>query len=169
MTKPATAVNALLEVDVQNALTDSLAQESEEPPSPAQLVSWANAAYAHVATAPSEMTIRLVDTAEITALNHDYRQKDKATNVLSFPVELDPILRSELDINLLGDVIICHAVIVSEAQQQAKSIHHHYAHMVTHGVLHLCGYDHQDDIMANEMESLETVILAQQGIANPYQ
>jgi probable rRNA maturation factor len=152
-------------VDVQIALSESELDESEEPPGAPELTAWANAAYAAVSDLSTEVTIRVVDCDEIIALNRDYRHKDKATNVLSFPFEIDP----DIDIALLGDIVICHSVIATEAAQQGKSVRNHYAHMVTHGVLHLCGYDHQENHAANEMEALETKILATQGIANPYQ
>jgi len=158
---------SLLDVDVQHALSKQEFNEAEEPPSDQQLIEWANRAYAQVNDQHSEMTIRLVDQEEITALNRDYRQKDKPTNVLSFPVE-NEFEELDLDFNLLGDVIICHQVIVTQAQQQNKHVQDHYAHMVTHGVLHLCGYDHQDDPTAEQMEALEIQILAQSSIANPY-
>lgn len=151
-------------VDVQFALADSVTNEVEEPPSAKLLQVWANKAYAAVSTEPNEVTLRLVDRHEITALNREFRHNDKATNVLSFAFETD----AEIDITLLGDVVICHSVLVDEAKQQSKSLAAHYAHMVTHGVLHLCGYDHQDDVNAEQMESLEISILADQGLANPY-
>jgi len=168
---------ASLDVDVQVALT----QVSDAPPmSDQQLDMWANLAYSKVSDssnrADSQITIRLVDEQEITQLNHSYRGKNKATNVLSFPVENDFPELANLEgeagdlaeFNLLGDVVICHSVIAHEAEAQSKAILDHYAHMVVHGVLHLCGYDHQDDTSANEMESLEIAILAQHEIANPY-
>jgi probable rRNA maturation factor len=151
-------------VDVQIALSDTELDEGEEPPGVPQLTAWANAAYESISDVSSEVTIRLVDSDEIITLNRDYRHKDKATNVLSFPFEVAP----GIDIALLGDIVICHSVIAKEAAQQGKSVNNHYAHMVTHGVLHLCGYDHQDDPAAEKMETLETNILAAQGIANPY-
>jgi len=169
---------ASLEVDVQVALTgegDAVARMGDQ-----QLDMWANSAYDKVSDllgrGDSQVTIRLVDKSEITQLNRDYRGKDKATNVLSFPVENDFSELIELDngvgdladFNLLGDVIICHSVIVDEANAQSKPVLNHYAHMVVHGILHLCGFDHQDDVSADEMESLEVEILAQHEIANPY-
>lgn len=161
----------LLKVDVQFATeqisadksdtqTDELG-EAEEPPSARKLSEWANHAYAHLHQTPSEITIRLVDEAEIISLNSAYRGKPKATNVLSFPVDLDGIA-------LLGDVVVCHPVMLQEAFAQNKTVNHHYAHIVTHGVLHLCGYDHENDADAEQMEALEINILAAQGIPNPY-
>lgn len=156
---------ANLVVDVQMALTDSEINESEEPPSAESLTTWAGNAYRAVSETATELTVRVVDNEEIVALNQAYRDKQSPTNVLSFPFQASP----EVDIALLGDVVICHPVLVAEARQQAKSLTAHYAHMVTHGVLHLCGYGHQDDASAQQMESLEISILAAQGIANPYQ
>ena len=138
----------------------------------AQLSEWANLAYSQVSDKPNEVTIRLVDEGEITQLNRDYRGKDKPTNVLSFPVESDfdfiDQLEGDAGFNLLGDVIICHSVIVKEAKEQSKKVLDHYAHMVVHGILHLCGYDHQDEQEAEKMETLEVRILAVKQIANPY-
>lgn len=153
-----------LVVDVQLALADSDINDAEEPPSAELLSEWANRAYAAIKQQPNEVTLRLVGEQEMVALNRDYRSKPAPTNVLSFPFEAP----AGVDVALLGDVVICHSVIVAEALEQAKSVHAHYAHMVTHGLLHLCGYDHQDDVSADQMESLEISILADQGFANPY-
>ena len=174
----------VLHVDVQQALNEQEFAETEEPPSRSLIAEWANAAYSSLdggsAEKISEVTIRLVEVDEMTQLNRDYRQQDKPTNVLSFPCEPFPFAvegdsalsvdngEPELDFSLLGDIVICHPVIVSEARAQQKTVSDHYAHMVTHGLLHLCGYDHQDEKTAQQMESLETEILAQAGITNPY-
>lgn len=155
----------LLTVDVQNAVEDA---DVEEPPSGALITAWARLAYQYVAIKASEVTVRLVDAAEMTHLSRQYRGKDSPTNVLSFPFEIDSEISSQLDLNLLGDIVICHSVIVNEARLQNKAIQNHYAHMVTHGILHLCGYDHQDDQSAQKMELCESQILALSGIANPY-
>jgi len=162
-----------LVVDVQNALSRrDNAEHDAELISDEQLSEWANLAYSQVSDGPNEVTIRLVDEDEITQLNRDYRGKDKPTNVLSFPVESDfefiDQLEGDADFNLLGDVIICHSVIVNEAKEQSKKVSDHYAHMVVHGILHLCGYDHQDEQEAEQMEALEVKILAVKQIANPY-
>lgn len=166
---------ASLDVDVQHALSSDL----DEPVISDQMLDmWANLAYQKVSQlsdrANSQVTIRLVDEDEIRQLNNDYRGKNKPTNVLSFPVENDfPEIQqlgadADEEFNLLGDVIICHSVIVKEANAQVKSVADHYAHMTVHGILHLCGYDHQDDLEAQAMEQLEVEILAQHEIANPY-
>src|SRR5690349_6363458 len=88
-----------------------------------------------------ELTIRIVDDAESQTLNHDYRGKDYPTNVLSFPADLP----EEIDIPLLGDLVICAPVIAREANEQGKTLDAHWAHMVIHGTLHLLGYDHLTD------------------------
>ncbi|HCR4095248.1 TPA: rRNA maturation RNase YbeY [Providencia rettgeri] len=114
--------------------------------------------------AQSEVTIRIVDEAESHHLNLTYRGKDKPTNVLSFPFEVPP----EIELPLLGDLIICRQVVEQEAIEQQKSAEEHWAHMVIHGCLHLLGYDHIEDDEAEEMESLETEILAELGYDDPY-
>ncbi|MGV7963508.1 rRNA maturation RNase YbeY [Photorhabdus tasmaniensis] len=112
----------------------------------------------------SEVTIRIVDEAESHDLNLTYRGKDKPTNVLSFPFEAPP----EVDLPLLGDLIICRQVVEKEAEEQQKTVEEHWAHMVVHGCLHLLGYDHIEDDEAEEMESLETEIMQKLGYADPY-
>lgn len=116
-------------------------------------------------TADSELTIRLVDEPEGRELNRTWRQKDYATNVLSFPAEVPDGL---LDIPLLGDLVICVPVLEREAAEQGKTLQAHWAHLVIHGCLHLLGYDHIDDDEAEEMESIERQLLAELGHADPY-
>ena len=112
----------------------------------------------------TELSIRIVDAREGRALNRDYRGKDYATNVLSFPAELPP----GVALPLIGDLAICAPVVAREAAEQGKAPRDHWAHMTVHGVLHLLGYDHQEDAEAEAMEALETRILAGLGIADPY-
>ena len=112
----------------------------------------------------AELTIRIVDVTESQQLNHTYRGKDKPTNVLSFPFEAPP----EIDIPLLGDLIICASVVEHEAIEQNKSLQAHWAHMVVHGCLHLLGYNHINDTEAEEMESKETQLIESLGFNNPY-
>ncbi|MFI3246861.1 MAG: rRNA maturation RNase YbeY [Ferrimonas sp.] len=132
-------------------------------PTEAQLQQWCELALAGLDEA--ELTIRITDAAESQQLNCDYRGKDKPTNVLSFPFEAPP----GIELPLLGDLVICAEVVEKEAQEQHKPLLDHWAHMVIHGCLHLIGYDHIDDADADEMETLETQLLAQLAIADPYQ
>lgn len=113
---------------------------------------------------PTELTVRVVDKQEITELNRTYREKNCATNVLSFPFEH----MVELDIPLLGDIVICAEVVYVEAMKQGKYLENHWAHMVVHGCLHLCGYDHQLSDQAMKMETIETSVLNNLGYDNPY-
>lgn len=112
-----------------------------------------------------ELTVRIVKPDEARQLNHEFRGKDYATNVLSFPFN-SPV---ELPVTLLGDLIICQAVVESEAKEQQKSAIAHWTHMVIHGTLHLLGYDHIEDNEAEEMEQIERNILAVLGLPDPYQ
>lgn len=108
----------------------------------------------------TEVTIRIVDEAEGRALNNQYRGKDYATNVLTFPLTEEP--------HLIGDIVICAPIVAKEAAEQSIILEAHFAHLTVHGVLHLHGYNHEIDAQANLMESLETQILANLGYANPY-
>ncbi len=116
-----------------------------------------------------ELTIRIVDKDEIQVLNKTYRYKNTPTNVLSFPYDgFEFDVPEEVQLPLLGDLVICHDIVVAEAQQQTKTILEHWAHMVVHGVLHLKGYDHLEDSDAEQMETLEIRILQQLQFPNPY-
>ena len=117
---------------------------------------------------PVNVGIRIVDEMESAQLNRDYRGKDYATNVLSFGSGLPEVVLRELEEIPLGDLAICAPVVEREATQQGKILDTHWAHMVVHGVLHLNGFDHENDDEAEQMEALETRILATLGIADPY-
>lgn len=134
-------------------------------PSPASFRAWVVAALTGAGRrAAAELSIRLVDAEEGRTLNRDYRGRDYATNVLSFPVELPPGVRSPL----IGDIVLCAPVVAREAAGQGKPLRHHYAHLTVHGVLHLLGHDHQDEAQAACMEALEVRVLARLGIPDPY-
>lgn len=112
-----------------------------------------------------ELCIRVVDSHESQALNLQYRGKDKPTNVLSFPFEVP----EGIELDLLGDLVICAKVVAHEAAEQQKPLLNHWAHLVIHGTLHLLGYDHIKDEDAEEMEALERQLLADLSIPDPYQ
>ena len=126
---------------------------------------WLTQVFAHEGITEKEVTVRFVDTNESQMLNNTYRNKDKPTNVLSFPFEAPP----GIDVPLLGDLVVCQVIIEKEAQQQNKQLHSHYAHMIVHGCLHLLGYDHIEDDEAEHMESIEIALLANLNIDDPYQ
>jgi len=147
----------MLELDLQ------LATDGQHPDA-ALLRRWCELALRQ-RTADSELTIRLVDEPEGRELNRTWRHKDYATNVLSFPADVP---EEFLDIPLLGDLVICAPVVAREADEQGKALNAHYAHLTVHGVLHLLGWDHEDDKEAEAMEQLEREILAELGIDDPY-
>jgi probable rRNA maturation factor len=114
----------------------------------------------------AEITIRICNKSEMIQLNSDYRNKNKPTNVLSFPFDMPHY--PEEDIPLLGDIVICAEVVADEAKEQGKTLEAHWAHLVVHGVLHLLGYDHVEEKAAEKMEGEEISILASLGYDNPY-
>ena len=130
-------------------------------PSRPQFRAWARAALNADGMRGGQITLRLVEADEGQTLNRDYRGKDYATNVLSFPYEIEPVV--------IGDLAICHPVVAREAAEQGKTLEAHYAHLVVHGVLHLQGYDHETgEADAARMEDKEREILASLGFADPY-
>ncbi|WP_230460507.1 rRNA maturation RNase YbeY [Sansalvadorimonas verongulae] len=141
-----------------------VAGESGNLPSEEQLVAWATAAVRDERD-EAEISVRIVDVEEGRELNAQWRQKDYATNVLSFPSDL-PV---ELGLPLLGDLVICAPVVEREADEQQKTLTSHWAHMVIHGTLHLLGYDHIEDDEAETMEALETSIMLSLGFNDPYE
>jgi probable rRNA maturation factor len=120
-----------------------------------------------------EISVRLTDDAEVQALNHQYRQKDKPTNVLSFPM-VQPDLIDTVSQNsddgelLLGDIVMAHGVCEAEAREKGVSVAEHATHLLVHGTLHLLGYDHMGDEEAEAMEDIERQALATLGISDPY-
>jgi probable rRNA maturation factor len=134
-------------------------------PAPASFRRWVEAALKGARRRKAtEVAIRIVDADEGRALNLQYRGRDYATNVLSFPADLPP----GLNLPLIGDLVICAPVVVREAAEQGKKPADHWAHLTIHGTLHLLGYDHIDEAEAEAMEGLETRVLAGLGIADPY-
>jgi len=126
---------------------------------------WVRAALAGRRTGRIEVGIALFREAEARRLNRDYRGKDYATNVLSFPYANVRGERSAM----LGDLAICPAVVAREAREQGKPARDHFAHLTVHGTLHLVGYDHENGRDAEHMEAIERRVLAGLGIPNPYE
>lgn len=148
----------MIDLDLQ------IAVEAPDLPTEADIRRWVEAALGD-AMGEAQLTVRVVDEDEIRELNATYRGKDYATNVLSFPFEAPP----GVELPLLGDIIVCAAVVAREAAEQDKPLEAHWAHMVIHGTLHLLGYDHIKEAEAEEMEGLEIRLLADLGYANPYE
>lgn len=147
----------MIDLDLQIACDES------GLPTQAQFIDWLTAALKDVKP-NAEVTIRLVEPEESQALNSEYRGKDKPTNVLSFEFDAPPMV----ELNLLGDLVICKSIIEQEAIEQEKALNDHWAHMVIHGSLHLLGMDHIEPDQALEMESLEKKVLATLAIDDPY-
>jgi len=162
------SISSILTVDV--TISEDLGMADDDVPEPSELQTWATASY--LKKSPAVTSILVASIKEIQQLNKQYRDKDKATNVLSFPMDvtMESLIGAsdEFEFNLLGDIALCATVIKQEAALQNKSEHAHWAHMVVHGMLHLQGYDHVKDDDAVTMEKLETSILNQLGYDNPY-
>lgn len=126
----------------------------------ARLRRWVLSALRAVQCPEASMTLRLVDTPEGRELNAGFRGKDYATNILTFAYDTNPVQ---------ADLVLCVPVLDREAAEQGKPWLHHAAHLIVHGTLHACGYDHETDAEAEAMEALETRILARMGIADPYE
>ncbi|NBQ85683.1 MAG: rRNA maturation RNase YbeY [Methylophilaceae bacterium] len=137
-------------MNIQNA------SEMAGIPSPAQFKKWARKAL----RVNSEITLRIVDEEEGRMLNLEYRGKDYATNVLTFPLMEEPFI--------MADIVICAPVVAKEAQAQHKTLEAHFAHLMVHGILHAHGYDHEVPEQAELMESVETQTLTNLGYADPY-
>ena len=146
-----------VEVDVQYAAT------SEGLPGAEEIRAWTRAAIAG-RRVDAEVSVRVVDEAEITRLNRTFRGRDQPSNVLAFPFDKMPAV----EIPLLGDVVICAPVVSREASEQGKAECAHWAHLVVHGTLHLLGYDHEEPADAEIMEQTEKDILRSLGYGDPY-
>ena len=114
----------------------------------------------HALESPAEITVRIVDAQEGQALNRDYRQKDGATNVLTFDYTMEPVVTA--------DLVLCAPVVAQEAKEQGKTLEAHYAHLIVHGTLHAQGWDHDLEEDAQVMEMRETDLMARLGFDNPY-
>jgi probable rRNA maturation factor len=132
------------------------ARHDKSLPSRNQLKGWIRA----VGNGAAELTLRFVGRKEGRALNAAWRGRDYATNVLSFPYETEPVL--------MGDLVLCWPVVKQEAADQGKSVEAHAAHLVVHGLLHLCGHDHENEAQAEEMERIEQDVMAKLGYPDPY-
>ena len=143
------------------------ATRTAEIPGDDQFQKWIEAVPA-VSELRYALDIRIVDDEEAQRFNREYRGRDYATNVLSFPAELPEGLPEEIRQTQLGDLLICAPVVVREAQEQNRPAADHWAHLTIHGLLHLLGYDHEQPGDAAVMESLETEILAGLGVPDPY-
>lgn len=151
-----------VQVDVQNACDD------ETVPEIPIVEAWISRAVAAAGiVVDNEVSVRIVVADEIQALNSEYRGKDKPTNVLSFPAGDVTGLPDDVP-RPLGDIVICASVVRDEAREQGKVVADHWAHMLVHGSLHLLGFDHETESEAAEMEALESRILSDQGVADPY-
>ena len=142
-------------------LSVQYACNKEGLPLRAQIRAWVRAALDVDGARGGQITVRLVDGEEGLQLNRDYRGKDYATNVLSFPYDVEPVV--------CGDLVLCAPVVAREAAEQGKTLTAHYAHLIVHGLLHLQGYDHEAGArQAQQMEDHERTILAALGFADPY-
>lgn len=150
----------ILELDVQYATNEI---SKDQLPKELEIEQWVRIALEEKMDA-AQLSVRIVDSDEIRTLNKTYRHRNSLTNVLSFSFEMP----DKLVPPLIGDVVLCAAEIAREAQQQGKSIKSHWAHLVTHGVLHLIGFKHDDDKNAGIMETQEKIILARLGFSDPY-
>lgn len=153
-----------LAVDVQ------IACNATDVPPAGEIELWATRAIAGAGktlATQTEISVRVVETGEMQSLNCEYRKKDRATNVLSFPAAAMDGLPADVAA-VLGDIVLCAAVVNEEAAEQGKSKDEHWAHLVVHGTLHLLGYDHETKSEAAEMESLEVRILTKYGLGDPY-
>ncbi len=143
-------------------------REVDALPTDEDILSWLKATLTYEHHGDAELTVRFVSEKESAELNEKYRHKSGSTNVLSFPFEMPAEIEDDVELNLLGDLIICADVVMQQAKQQKKDELAHWAHMIVHGALHLLGYDHLTDKDASVMETKEKQILSQLGYPDPY-
>lgn len=143
-------------IDIDNA-------SGEEAPEPPSIRHWICAALGEQKP-EAEISVRIVSASESGELNLRYRGKEGPTNVLSFPADIPDFVESPL----LGDIVICAAIVRKEANEQHKTLEAHWAHMLVHGTLHLLGHDHIEEAEAEAMEALETTILGKINFPPPY-
>ena len=152
-----------ISVDLQIACqVDSVPQEAEVQAWLEQALQTGNPN----ASKRCDVSVRIVDEDESRQLNKQYRQQNRATNVLAFPAEVVGVPKDEAE--LLGDLVICGPLVEQEAEEQGKSPASHWGHLLIHGMLHLLGYDHETESQAAEMETMERKILADRGFEDPY-
>lgn len=137
-------------VEIQIAVEDFPAEVSD-----LTIQDWVSAVFDKTGLPEKDLTVRVTGIDEMQQLNSSYRKKQGPTNVLSFPFDAMP----DQSFDYLGDIVICYDVVKSEAIQQHKSLVSHLSHMVVHGTLHLCGFDHQTDSEAEQMEAIEQALL----------
>lgn len=137
--------------------------QKDEAPTVDTMELWVGRAYQGAENCA--VSLRIVDEGESQQLNFQYRDKDYPTNVLSFPMDIP----DGMGLSILGDLAVCIEVVAREASEQQKTLEAHWAHMLVHGMLHLQGYDHENDVDAEQMEGLEREILADLGYPDPYQ
>ena len=128
------------------------------------LENWFRLTIDEIRTSEGSVSIKFLGKKEMQSMNKKFRSKDTPTNVLAFPIDNS----LDLDTDSLGDIAICHEVVLKEAKEQNKEVRDHMAHIFIHGVLHLLGYDHHQEAQAEIMENLERRILSKIGVADPY-
>ena len=128
------------------------------------LENWFRLTIDEIRTSEGSVSIKFLGKEEMQLMNKKFRSADRPTNVLAFPIDN----RLELETDSLGDIAICHEVVLKEAKEQNKKVSDHMAHIFIHGVLHLLGHDHQKEVQAETMENLERRILSKIGVADPY-
>ena len=140
-----------------------IASSSKDVPSDNDIEDWIRQTLSHVDRFNAELTVRVVDESEITDLNRTYRHKNAPTDVLAFPHRLP----NDIDLDLLGDVVVCAGAVNRHATSNNISRSTHWARIIAHGILHLCGYDHEQSKDAKQMKLAEAEILKKIGFCHP--